>query len=48
MHPQATKLVQEKENEDMMDLLIRMNQRIIQMDQELEKAVQAKQGESTS
>lgn len=42
MHPQTTELVQEKENEDMMDLLMRMNQRIIQMEQELEKAVQTK------
>jgi len=48
IHPQTTKLVQEKEGEDMMDLLMRMNQRIIQMEQELEKALQAKQGESTS
>ena len=48
MHPQTTKLVQEKEGEDMMDLLMKMNQRIIQMEQELEKALQGKQGESTS
>ena len=31
-----------------MDLMMRMNQRIIQMEQELEKAVQDKQGESAS
>ena len=48
MHPQATELIQEKESEEMMDLLMKMNQRIIQMERELEKAVQAKQGESTS
>ena len=31
-----------------MGLMMRMNQRIIQMEQELEKALQGKQGESTS
>ena len=32
MHPQTAELVQEKESEDMMDLLMKMNQRIIQME----------------
>jgi len=35
MHPQTAELVQEKEAEDTMDLLMRMNQRIIQMEEEL-------------
>ena len=48
MHPQTAELVQEKEAEDTMDLLMRMNQRIIQMEEELERTVQGKQGESTS
>ena len=43
MHPQTVELVQEKEGEDMMDLLMKMNQRIIQMEQELEKELQGKQ-----
>jgi len=42
MHPQTTELVQEKEVEDTMDLLMRMNQRIIQMEEELERTIQAK------
>jgi len=48
MHPQTAELVQEKEAEDKMDLLMKMNQRIIQMEEELERALQGKQGESTS
>ena len=48
MHPQTTKPAQEKVEEDTMDLLMRMNQRLIAMEQELEKALQAKQGELSS
>lgn len=48
MHPQIAEIVQEKEGEDTMDLLMRMNQRIIQMEEEWERALQGKQGESTS
>ena len=45
MHPQTTELAQEKAEEDVMDLLMRMNQRLMQTEQELEKALQTKQGE---
>lgn len=48
MHPQTTELAQEKAEEDVMDLLMRMNQRLIQTEQELKKSLQTKQGESTS
>ena len=48
MHPQTVEIAQENEGEDLMGLMMRMNQRIIQMEQELEKALQGKQGESTS
>jgi len=48
VHPQTAELVQEKEAEDTMDFLMRMNQRIIQMEEELERTTQGKQGESTS
>jgi len=37
-HPQTAELVQEKEAEDTLDLLMRMNQRVIQMEEELERA----------
>jgi len=40
MHPQTTEVVQEKAEEDMMDLLMRMNQRLNETEQELEKALQ--------
>jgi len=42
MHPQTTELVQENVEEDVMDLLMRMNQRLTQTEQELEKALQAR------
>lgn len=48
MHPQIAELAQEKVEEDVIDLLMRMNRRLIQTEQELEKALQTKQGESTS
>lgn len=48
MHPQTTEVVQEKAEEDMMDLLMKMNQRLNETEQELEKALQEKQGVSTS
>jgi len=48
MHPQTTELAQEKVEEDVMDLLMRMNQRLMQTEQEWEKALQTKRGESTS
>ena len=48
MHPQATELVKEKEEEDMMELLIKMNQRLSEIEHALEKALQEKQGELAS
>src|SRR5690606_21464115 len=39
MHPQTTKIVKEKEEEDMMELLIKMNQRLSETEQALEKAL---------
>lgn len=38
MHPQTTEIVQEKAEEDMMDLLIKVNQRLSEIEQALEKA----------
>ena len=40
MHPHATEMVKEKEEEDMMELLIKMNQRLSETEQALEKALQ--------
>lgn len=48
VHPQTAELVQQKEAEDTFDLIMRMNQRIIHMEEELERIAQRKQGESTS
>jgi len=39
MHPQTRELAQEKVEEDTRDLLMRMNQRLIATEQELEKAL---------
>lgn len=48
IHPQTTELAQEKQVDDAMELLLVMNQRILQMEVELEKALQDKQGDSAS
>jgi len=48
MHPKTTEVVQEKAEEDMMDLLMKMNQRLSETEQELENTLQEKQGVSTS
>lgn len=42
MHPQTTEMVKEKEEEDMMDLLIKMNERLAETEKALEKALQEK------
>lgn len=47
MHPQTTKIVEQKSQEDMMDLLMKMNERLAETEQALEKAMKEKQGEST-
>lgn len=44
MHPQTTEVVQQKEEEDMMDLLMRMNQRLSETEEALEKALDGKPG----
>jgi len=48
MHPQTSEIVQQKAEEDMMDLLMRMNQRLSETALALEKELQDKQGDSTS
>ena len=48
MHPQTTEVVQQKVEEDMMELLMKMNERINETEQALEKAIREKQGDSTS
>ena len=48
MHPQTTEVVQQKSEEDMMDLLMKLNERLTDTEQALEKALKEKQGESTS
>lgn len=40
--------MKENETEDILDLLMKLNQRVIQMEKELERATQSKQGESSS
>jgi len=42
MHPQATKMVKEKEEEDLMELLIKMNERLAETEKALEKVLQEK------
>jgi len=43
MHPQTTKFAQQKEEEDVMVLLMRMNERLAEIEKALEEALQGKQ-----
>jgi len=47
-HPQTTEITEQKSEEDMMDLLMKLNERLTDTEQALEKALKEKQGESTS
>ena len=47
-HPQKEELQKEKEAEDQLDLLMRLNQRVIDLEGDLERALQEKRGESSS
>lgn len=47
-HPQIGELQKKKEAEDQFDLMMRLNQRVIDLEGELEKELQGKQGESAS
>lgn len=42
MHPQTTKFAQQKEEEDVMGLLMRMNERLAETEKALEEALQGK------
>ena len=48
IHPNTAELAQEKQVDNAMELHLVMNQRILQMEAELEKATQDKKGESAS
>ena len=48
MHPQTTEVVQQKVEKYLMDLLMKMNERLSETKQALEKSIREKQGESTS
>jgi len=48
MHPQATEIVKEKEEEDLMELLIKMNERVVETEKALEKALKEKEKELAS
>jgi len=47
-HPQIGELQKEREAEDQMDLMMKLNQRVIDLEGELEKAIQRRQGELAS
>ena len=48
MHTQIVDVVQQKSEDDMMDLHMRLNERLSETEQALEKALQEKQGVLTS
>jgi len=47
-HPQTVEVIQKKSEEDMMDLLLKLNERSNDTEKALEKALKEKQGELTS
>ena len=47
-HPQTAEIIKKKSEEELMDLLLKLNERLNETEQELEKALKDKQGESTS
>lgn len=47
-HPHTPEVRKQKYEEEMMDLLLKLNERLNNIEQELEKALKDKQGESTS
>jgi len=48
MHPQTTEVSQQKEEEDVVSLLMRMNERLAKTEKALEEALQGKHGELAS
>ena len=47
-HPQTDEVIRQKSEEDLMDLLLKLNEQLDDTAQTLEKALKDKQGESTS
>lgn len=47
-HPQTTKIVQMKSEEELMDLVLQLSEHLRETEQELEKSLKSKQEESTS
>ena len=47
-HPQTDEVIKQKSEEEMMDLLLKLNEILNDIEQALEKALKGRQGESTS
>ena len=47
-HPQTTKVIQKKSEEELMDLLFKLNEQFKETEQELEKSLKSRQSESSS
>jgi len=47
-HPQTSEIIKQKFEEELMDLLLKVNERLNETEQELEKSLKEKQGELTS
>jgi len=43
-HPQTAEIIEQKSEEDMLDLLMKLNERLTNTEQALEKALKEKQG----
>lgn len=47
-HPQIAEIIQKKSEEELMDLILQLNEQLEETEQELERSLKSKQGESTS
>lgn len=47
-HPQTAEIIQQRSEEELMDLVLKLNEQLKETKQELEKSLKDKQGELTS
>lgn len=48
MHPQIAEIIEKRNEEDLLDLVLKLNEQLKETEQELEKSLQSRQSESTS
>ena len=48
LHPQTTEVIEKQNEEELMDLVLKLNKQLKETEKELEKSLQSKQGEPTT